>query len=103
MANPNPVAVYVLKQTKGYTYLTDQNGILILDKNGNPIPVFAPSMPGKIYVGGNFTQVGGVTRRYLGLINPNGTVCKASTPGWHHLRQGPEHRRPAEQWSRAGR
>ncbi len=46
----NPVAVYVLKQ------LTD------------------PTSSGKIYVGGNFTQIDGATRRYLGLINPNGTV-----------------------------
>ena len=46
---PNPVAVYVLRQ-------------------------LSAASSGKIYVGGNFTQIDGVTRRYLGLINPNGTV-----------------------------
>ncbi len=46
--------------------------------SGEPNPVavyvFRPLSNGKIYVGGNFTQIGGVTRRYLGVINPNGTV-----------------------------
>ncbi len=46
---PNPVAVYFLRQ------LSSQGGF-------------------QLYVGGNFTQINGLTRRYLGLIDPNGKV-----------------------------
>ncbi len=67
-----PVAVYVLKQTQGFTYQLNSMGV--------SVPVANPTIPGKIYVGGNFTQIDGATRRYLGLINPNGTVT-AFDPG----------------------
>ncbi len=58
VGEPNPVAVYVLKQLRG------------VDPTGAPNAAY----PGKIYVGGNFTQIDGAIRRYLGVINPNGTV-----------------------------
>ncbi len=47
----------------------------------NVLYSLAVQADGKILVGGDFTTLGGQSRRYLGRINPNGTLDASFNPG----------------------
>ena len=65
------------------TFVGAVSGVPNNDVNPTAVYVLKPLGNGQIYVGGEFAQLDGAPRRYLGLINPDGTLYTPFDPANH--------------------